>query len=242
MIAKRLRMTDSPKCLTRETRRTTPESAPSGADSPGGVTGGGQAIALQLAGNEPGRSFDVRAEMSGHHRFLHNLAALQLNSRQDADDVVQETFLAALNGIAGFSGQVPFKAWLVGILRNKIVDAIRRRTRFVSVDSVADSLEMDAGFDALFTGGGDWRPEAVAHGQCPESLAERNQLLDLVELCMARLPANTCRVFLMREYLGFEFAEIAGELKLSEGNLRVLLYRARMSLRDCVSRGWGEWA
>jgi len=52
------------------------------------------------------------------------------------------------------------------------------------------------------------------------------------------LPANTARVFLMREFLDLDFGEIATQLGLTEGHLRVLLYRARMRLRDCVSRGW----
>ncbi|AOF82361.1 RNA polymerase sigma factor, sigma-70 family protein [Methyloversatilis sp. RAC08] len=72
--------------------------------------------------------------LAEHRRFLLNLAALQLGSREDADDVVQDTFAAALTGLNGFSGEVPLRAWLVGILRHKIVDAIRRRVRYVRLD------------------------------------------------------------------------------------------------------------
>lgn len=180
------------------------------------------------------------AELAEHRRFLLRLAVLQLGSTADADDVVQETFAAAIAGRAAFSGQVPVRAWLVGILRHKIVDAIRQRARYLAIDPTAEDEAGDAEFDGMFTADASWRPEALAGGACPEAAMVRQQLLELLELCLEKLPPNTARVFLMREFLAFDFAEIAVELSLSEGNLRVLLYRARMRLRDCVSRGWGE--
>lgn len=182
---------------------------------------------------------DLVHSFAEHRRFLHNLASLQLKSRDEADDAVQDTFAAAIDGAAGFSGQVPVRAWLVGILRNKIVDAIRQRARYIQFDH-ADTLPADdAEFDDSFTADGIWQP-SVLHAAGPESSMAYQQLLELVDLCMQKLPVNTGRVFLMREFLGLEFTEIAGQLQLAEGHLRVLLYRARMRLRDCVSRGWED--
>lgn len=172
-----------------------------------------------------------------HRRFLLDLAALQLGSREEADDVVQDTYAAALAGLGGFSGQVPVRAWLVGILRHKIVDAIRRRARYVRLDPDDPLPDDESEFDGHFTPGGCWQP-AVLNGSCPEASFAHRELLELVELCMQQLPANTARVFLMREFLDLDFCEIASKLDLAEGHLRVLLYRARMRLRDCVSRGW----
>lgn len=191
---------------------------------------------MVMTGTRP----DLAAGLSEHRRFLVRLAALQLGSAADADDVVQDTFAAAIAGQARFSGAVPVRAWLVGILRNKIVDVIRRRSRYIVLEDPEEADSGDAEFDPMFSDDGVWRPEALAGGTCPEAALVRRQLLELVELCMEKLPPNTARVFLMREFLDFEFAEIAAELSLSEGSLRVLLYRARMRLRDCVSRGWGE--
>jgi RNA polymerase sigma-70 factor (ECF subfamily) len=180
---------------------------------------------------------DIADSFAEHRRFLHNLASMQLNSRDEAEDAVQDTFAAAISGMAGFSGRVPVRAWLVGILRNKIIDAIRRRARYIRLDPADGLPDDDAEFDGMFTPDGSWQPAAL-HGACPESAAAYQQLLELVDLCMQQLPANTGRVFLMREFLGLEFTDIARQLDLSEGHLRVLLYRARMRLRDCVSRGW----
>lgn len=178
-----------------------------------------------------------REALAEHRRFLLDLAALQLGSRDDADDVVQDTFAAALAGLSGFSGSVPLRAWLVGILRHKIVDAIRRRARYVRLDAVVALPADDGEFDDHFSTDGCWQP-AVLNGSCPEATLAHRELLELIELCMQKLPPNTARVFLMREFLDLEFGEIAQRLELSEGHLRVLLYRARMRLRDCVSRGW----
>ncbi|AOF82697.1 sigma-70, region 4 family protein [Methyloversatilis sp. RAC08] len=98
-------------------------------------------------------------------------------------------------------------------------------------------LTIEAEFDDHFTTDGCWQP-AVLNDSCPEASLAHRELLELIELCMQRLPANTARVFLMREFLDLDFGEIATQLGLTEGHLRVLLYRARMRLRDCVSRGW----
>lgn len=175
--------------------------------------------------------------LAQHRSFLLDLAALQLGSRDDADDVVQETFAAALTGMSGFSGAVPLRAWLVGILRHKIVDAIRRRARYVRLDADEALPADEREFDDHFSADGCWQPSAL-NGSCPEATLAHRELLELIELCMQKLPPNTARVFLMREFLDFEFSEIAERLELTEGHLRVLLYRARMRLRDCVSRGW----
>jgi RNA polymerase sigma-70 factor, ECF subfamily len=62
----------------------------------------------------------------------------------------------------------------------------------------------------------------------------QNQLMNLLELCVTKLPEQTTRVFLLREYLGFETEEITDHTGLQSGHVRVLLHRARLSLRTCL--------
>jgi len=188
---------------------------------------------------------DITAQILGdqiaeHRDFLLRVARLQLSREEDALDVVQETLAGALASAGRFSGTIPLRAWLIGILRHKIIDAIRKRARYVQLDPDDELNPGESEFDRHFQADDCWRPEAVAHGSCPQGVAVHKQLLGVVEFCVAKLPVNTGRVFLMREFLDMDFDEIATELKLTPGNLRVLLYRARMRLRDCVSRGWGE--
>jgi RNA polymerase sigma-70 factor (ECF subfamily) len=169
--------------------------------------------------------------------FLLRLALLQLGRRDDAEDVVQETLIAAVKNWAHFAGQAPLRAWLTGILRHKIVDSFRARREHVALDIENES---DDEIEDMFLENGSWNPETFVSNHCPQTMEAQRQLLQVVELCLNHLRGNSARLFLMREYLGMELNEVASEAEISEGNLRVILHRARLRLRSCVVRGWGE--
>lgn len=180
--------------------------------------------------------------LAAERPFLLRLARLQLQSQADAEDAVQETLVGAARGWQGFSGASSLRSWLTGILRHKIVDLLRSRRLQTCVDLVdlADVTGEGAEFDALFTADGAWHPATFVDTVCGATALAQRQLLDIVELCMRRLPEDTARLFLMREYLGMELKEIEEHSLLSNANLRVVLYRARMRLRECAVRSWGE--
>lgn len=179
------------------------------------------------------------ANIYQHQDFLLRLARLQLNNNEDAEDAVQEALMAAIHGYSGFSGQYAIRAWLTGILRHKIIDIIRYRQRFKEFKTYTDNEHFDE-FDMFFTPEQSWQEEAVSTSLNPENEVARQQLLEIIDFCLTKLPFNTSQVFLLREFLGLEFIEIQHHLKFTEANLRALLYRARMRLRACVSRGWGD--
>ena len=170
--------------------------------------------------------------------FLLRLARLQLASSADAEDAVQEALLGAIKAWDSYQARASLRSWLTAILRHKIVDAIRAR-RFAppSPDGIDADLRE---FDALFTSDDAWHPEVFIDTVCGATRTAERQLLDIIEICMNRLPQETARLFLMREYLGMELKEIEDSCTVSAGNLRVVLYRARMRLRECAVRGWGE--
>lgn len=169
--------------------------------------------------------------------FLLRLAHLQLASAADAEDAVQETMAAALKNWSSFQRRSALRSWLTGILRHKIIDAIRqKRFQFLPYFSVED----DYNIDQLFTSDDAWHPDVFVDAICIEAQAAQHQLLEIIELCMRRLPEHNARLFLMREYLGLELSEIEQQCQISAGNLRVVLYRSRMRLRECAVRGWGE--
>jgi RNA polymerase sigma-70 factor, ECF subfamily len=182
---------------------------------------------------------DTWDQITRERSFLLRLALLQLASSADAEDAVQETLFAALRNWSAFAQKSSVRSWLCGILRHKIVDAIR--VRGVSMAPICHD-DSDAIIDSWFTGDDAWHPATFVDHLCGEKIAERSQLLGIIELCMARLPEQSARLFLMREYLGMDLCEIEAGCQLSAGNLRVILYRARMRLRDCAVRGWGEFA
>jgi len=180
---------------------------------------------------------DFASELDAHRGYLFRVAKLQLRDQAQAEDVVQETLLAALSG-SGFSGKSSLKTWLTGILKHKIVDAIRRKQREPVAASTLDEECDIEDFDALFkTSNGAWEEPPAEWGN-PEQALNRRQFFDMMDFCLEKLPANTARVFMMREVMELECDEICKELTITANNLWVILYRARMSLRECLERNW----
>jgi RNA polymerase sigma-70 factor (TIGR02943 family) len=169
------------------------------------------------------------ARVQDERPYLLRYASLQLRDSHAAEDAVQETLVAALAGEASFAGRSNLRTWLTGILKHKIVDAIRRMAR--DPEPVPDIAELDA----LFDESGHWQEPPSAW---PESSLEQKQFLAALEECLARLPAKTAQTFLMREHMGFETDEICKELGVTPTHCWVLLHRARMALRECLETNW----
>ena len=173
------------------------------------------------------KSFATRVEEE--RPFLVSYASLQLRDRHAAEDAVQETLVAALAGEASFAGRSNLRTWLTGILKHKIVDALRRMAR--DPEPVAEIADLDALFDET----GHWNEAPVAW---PENSLEQKQFFAVLEACLARLPAKTAQAFMMREHMGFDTDEICKELAVTPTHCWVLLYRARMALRECLQTNW----
>ena len=141
---------------------------------------------------------------------------------------------------SGFSGKSSLRTWLTGILKHKIVDAIRKKQREPTVASAFGDIESEMDiedFDAMFNERGGWDPKPADWGNPEEALNQR-QFLDVMDLCLEKLPPNTARVFMMREVMELETDEICKELTINANNLWVILYRARMALRQCLEQNW----
>jgi RNA polymerase sigma-70 factor, ECF subfamily len=176
-------------------------------------------------------------ELDTHRRYLLRVAQLQLRDGDLAEDVVQETLVAALASRDGFSGRSSVKTWLTGILKHKIVDAIRQRQRqpvvFATFEEEIDLEE----FDPMFKDNGAWDAPPADWGD-PENALSRREFMGILELCLEKLPPNTARVFMMREVMELDSDEICKELTITANNLWVILYRARMALRQCLEQNW----
>ena len=157
-----------------------------------------------------------------------------------AQDLVQETFLAALRAIASFAGRSSERAWLFGILRNKLVDYYRLKGREALL-AEGDSLGPDEGrfFHAMGLRKDTWikslAPQAWASPD--ESLVQKG-FQNVFHRCLARLPDKMAQVFLLKEVDDLASEQICKDLNISANNFWVMSHRARMALRRCLELHW----
>jgi RNA polymerase sigma-70 factor (ECF subfamily) len=168
--------------------------------------------------------------------YLLRYAMLQLRNPHLAEDVVQETLLAALEGGDKFSGQSSLRTWLVGILKHKILDLLRKRAKEPEL-ALPDDGDLSELADVLFASDGHWAtpPQDWAD---PERSLENARFWEIYEECNQRMPPKTARAFMMREFMDMSTEEICQELAISATNCWVLLHRARLSLRECLDTRW----
>jgi RNA polymerase sigma-70 factor (ECF subfamily) len=175
-------------------------------------------------------------ELETHRRAMFKFAMLQLRDETIAEDCVQEALTAALQSAERFAGQSSVRTWLIGILKHKILDHFRRASREQTYAPADEETSLED-FDALFLADGHYvDPPAVWAN--PEQALSESEFFEVLEGCMERLPKNTARVFKMREVMGLEIDEICRELSITANNCWVLVYRARMVLRECLEMRW----
>jgi RNA polymerase sigma-70 factor (ECF subfamily) len=181
---------------------------------------------------------DFIAAVNAQRTYLLRVAQLQLRERDQAEDVVQETLLAALEAQDKFAGKSSVKTWLTGILKHKIIVAIRKKSRKPAISTLNEEADIDD-LDVFFNENDrDHWATKPAEWRNPERDLEQKQFLDMMDFCLEKLPPNTARVFMLREVMELEADEICKELKITATNLWVILYRARMLLRKCLEQNW----
>ncbi len=172
-----------------------------------------------------------------HGDALFRFARTRVGNRELAEDLVQETFLAALQSWDRFEGRSTTRTWLLSILRRKIIDHYRRINDSLapnSSDSIPDSDTVRA---RNFSPDGFWS-KALLSWSTPDKALEDREFWDVFDRCLSRLPAAFSSVFVLRELEGLEMTELSDSLNLTEGNLRVRLHRARLMLRECLEKHW----
>jgi len=169
--------------------------------------------------------------------YLFRYAMLMLRNTGDAEDVVQETFLAALDAYKNFAGRSSVRTWLTGILRRKIADHIRKTKREnAALGFITDGEET---LGKYFNHEGEWAegpaPWFVLN---PRKLFEKKEFWEVFSDCLAGLPPAQADAFALREIEGMATEELCDTLDVTEGNAWVMLHRARMRLRECLEANW----
>ncbi|QNX11043.1 RNA polymerase factor sigma-70 [Acinetobacter seifertii] len=166
-------------------------------------------------------------------------AFLQLSSLPQAEDVVQEALTSAFQSLDSFKGRAAFKTWVFAILKNKIIDVVRQKSRLVAMSELFKDEESELSVDELFDASGHWHKyEAPQAWQSPEEMMEQSDFWIIFEACLDHLPAKYAQVFMMREVVELSSNEICSKLELSISNFNVLMYRSRTRLRECLENKW----
>jgi RNA polymerase sigma-70 factor (ECF subfamily) len=173
--------------------------------------------------------------LAEHGDYLYRYALARLRDPHLAEDAVQETLLAALQSKTSFSGKSSLRTWLTGILKHKIIDLIRRQSREAPLEE--DVAAEEPGMDDYFLDDGHFVDAPQSLGE-PGSLLQQNQFLEILQACLDRLPKKLARLFMLREVEEADNEEICKELKITPTNAWVMLYRARMGLRQCLQTNW----
>lgn len=166
-------------------------------------------------------------------------AVLQLGDESLAEEAVQEALMGALKNAHSFARRAALKTWVFAILRNKIIDILRRRKRLVEASRLLGDGASDEAVDALFDARGYWHAEERPGAWSQPAEDTRNQQFWRVfEACLNGVPETQSRVFMMREFLELDSDEICQTEQISVSNLHVILHRARLRLRECLENNW----
>jgi RNA polymerase sigma-70 factor (ECF subfamily) len=171
--------------------------------------------------------------VSRHERRVYGLALRLTGSVHDAQDVTQQTFLSALENLSGFRGAAAFATWLTRIAAHAALRLLRKRRGLPSTSLEAAT---EPGPDGEIP-----HPEFIADWrESPDRLAQRTETRRLLDEAMARLPPGQRTVFLLRDVEGLSVADTARTLGLSQANVKVRLLRARLALREQLTRAFGD--
>jgi RNA polymerase sigma-70 factor (ECF subfamily) len=163
--------------------------------------------------------------------LLYRFAYFRVKDSTAAEDIVQETFLAALGGYKNFKGRSTLRTWLIAILKNKSVDHIRKKVREQGSGKIEDLANRVYG---NLNRQGEWPHHYCQWLDTPMKLYAQKELMDTLHSCLAELPSRLAEAFILREIDGLSTKEICEALKVTSTNCWVMLHRARRQLRACI--------
>ena len=168
--------------------------------------------------------------------YLYSYACTRIDDNELARDLVQETFLAALESWGKFDGRSSEKTWLTAILKNKIFDAYRKKSNNLQKQTISiDGSDTDEFFEES----GHWKKDRYPALFGIEDAALENKEFDgILKSCMKKLPPLWKSVFTMKHIDDESSENICDQLELTSSNFWVISHRAKVSLRDCLQRNW----
>ena len=189
-------------------------------------------------GDSPASSAIDFEALATHRAYLLKIARLELRDEHLAEDAVSDVLTQAYEKRASFAGRSSLRTWLTSILKNHIIDLVRRQWREEPLPETGDNGEHE--FDRLFDASGHYM-NAPSNAGNPAELAQQDAFLIAVQRCIERLPKRIGQLFVLREVFGSDTDELCKDLQITASNVWVQLYRARMMLRTCLEgTGFGR--
>lgn len=171
-----------------------------------------------------------------HGDMLYRFGLTRVRNSEVAEDLVQETLLAALKAKDNYSGQSSEQTWLTGILKHKIIDYFRKVSR-EKAHEYNDSFASDINGN-YFDHQGEWQVDFSSWSK-PDKAMEQEQFMTTLQDCISHLPPKMAQLFVLREFDGLKSEEICEVMSISTlNNFWVMLSRARMQLRHCLDIKW----
>ncbi len=175
--------------------------------------------------------------MDKYGDYLYAFAFYRIQDETVSQDLVQETLMAALKAKENFKGTASEKTWLTGIMKHKIIDAIRKKYRETAIeDKLLDFRVQEEAFNEQ----GRWKTGPARWASDPEQLLTQKDFLKVVTECFQDLPQRQGTALSMKELDGETTDAICKVLNVSTTNAWVILHRARVLMRKCIEAKWLE--
>ncbi|NER15132.1 sigma-70 family RNA polymerase sigma factor [Leptobacterium flavescens] len=166
--------------------------------------------------------------------YLYNYSVSRVSDSDTAQDLVQETFLAALKSSNNYKGDASERTWLISILKRKIIDYYRK------INSKKGKAEVRMSYNTDSEEEGNWMEERISDpydGNAEDSM-QNEELGIAIQECMGKLPVKQAQIFKMKTIEGYETEAICNELNITPSNLWVIIHRARTALTACLEKNW----
>lgn len=172
--------------------------------------------------------------VSDYSDELYSWAYYKTSSKETAEDLVQDTFMAAFAKIDSFEGKSKAKTWLFSILNNKIIDFYRKNARISTTSLYQENIALDSN-DELFKPTGQWQESAAVH---EEHWLDNPEFNAVLASCLEKLPTNW-QFAIQSKYLSTKDSkDICEELDITLSNYWQIVHRAKLSLRKCIDSQW----
>lgn len=195
---------------------------------------------MEIATNEK-KNIDPSAWLDSHGDYLYHYALVRVRERSVAEDLVQETLLAAIGATESHEGRSSERTWLTGIMKHKVFDYFRRlvRTPELQMADKKEQCELDC-FEQTGAWQGHWREDQAPMSWPSDaaSLVESREFCETFDRCLLGLPPLMAMAFSLREIDGMSTPEICEILDVSPNHLSVILHRARAKLRQLLEVEW----